>query len=89
MFEPFEPSTQIESLLTAVARRQAASERMRAMMQREPEFPSPLEAKLTGIALDPYGRKFADQVLDTHWSDGGASARRAELQQHRPRGHHR
>jgi hypothetical protein len=69
MFEPFEPSTQIESLLTAVAVRQAASEGMRAMMQREPEFPSPLEAKLTGIALDPQGREFADQVLDAHWSD--------------------
>jgi hypothetical protein len=69
MFEPFEPSTQIQSLLTAVARRQAASEGMRAMMQRESEFPSPLEAKLTGVALDPQGREFADQVLDAYWSD--------------------
>ncbi len=69
MFEPFEPSTQIESLLTAVALRQAASEGMRAMMQRESEFPTPVAAKLTGIALDPYGREFADQVLDAYWSD--------------------
>jgi hypothetical protein len=69
MFEPFEPSTQIESLLTAVASRQAASQGMRAMMQRESEFPSPLAASLTGIALDPNGREFADQVLDTYWSD--------------------
>ena len=69
MFEPFEPSTQIESLLTAVALRQAASEGMRAMMQRESEFPTPAAAKLTGIALDPYGREFADQVLDAYWSD--------------------
>ncbi len=69
MFEPFEPSTQIQSLLTAVALRQAASEGMRAMMQRESEFPSPLQAKLTGIALDPQGREFTDQVLDAYWSD--------------------
>jgi hypothetical protein len=64
-----EPSAQIESLLTAVALKPAAAEGMRAMMQRESEFPSPLEAKLTGIALDPYGRAFADQVLDAYWSD--------------------
>ena len=69
MFEPFEPSAQIESLLTAVALRQPASEGMRAMTQRESEFPSPLQAKLTGIALDPNGRDFADQVLDAYWSD--------------------
>src|SRR6266581_1325462 len=69
MFEPFEPSAQIESVLTAVALRQAASAGMRAMMQRESEFPSPLEARLTGIALDPYGRDVADQVLDASWSD--------------------
>jgi hypothetical protein len=64
-----EPSAQIESLLTAVALKPGAAEGMRAMMQRESEFQSPLEAKLTGIALDPYGRDFADQVLDAYWSD--------------------
>src|SRR4051812_38577611 len=69
MFEPFVPSTQIESLLTAISMRQVASEGMQAMKERESEFPSPLEAKLTGIALDPYGRDFADQVLDAYWSD--------------------
>jgi len=42
---------------------------MRAMMQRESEFPNPLAAKLTGIALDPYGREYADQALDSWWSD--------------------
>lgn len=69
MFELFKPSAQIESLLTAVALRPAASEGMRAMMERESEFPSPLQAKLTGIALDPHGRDCADQVLDAYWSD--------------------
>ncbi len=69
MFDPFEPSTQIESLLTAVALRPAASGGMRAMMQRESEFGSPLAAKLTGIALDPNGRDLADQVLDAYWSN--------------------
>ena len=64
-----EPSAPIESLLVAVASRQAASVGMRAMMQRELDFPSALAAKLTGIALDPNGREFADQVLDSYWSD--------------------
>jgi hypothetical protein len=65
----FEPSTPIESLLTAVAVRQTASQGMRAMIERKSEFTSPVEAKLTGIALDPMGREVAEQVLDAHWSD--------------------
>jgi hypothetical protein len=70
MFAPYEPSAQIESLLTAAAAgRPAAAAAMRAMMQREAEFPSPLQAKLTGIALDPNAREFADQILDAYWSD--------------------
>jgi hypothetical protein len=69
MFEPIEPSAAIESLLGAVAVKPAASEGLRAVMQREAEFPSPLAAKLTGIALDPYGREYAERVLDAYWSD--------------------
>jgi hypothetical protein len=42
---------------------------MRAMMQRSCELASPLAATLTGIALDPQSREFADQVLDDYWSD--------------------
>src|SRR2546429_2316251 len=69
MFEPIEASAPIESLLSAVAVKQGAAEGMRAMMQRESDFPSPLAAKLTGVALDPYGRQVGDQVLDAWWSD--------------------
>jgi hypothetical protein len=69
MFEPIDPSAQIESLLTAVAVKPAAAQGMRAMMQRESEFPNPLAAQLTGIALDPYGREYADQMLDAYWSN--------------------
>jgi len=65
----YEPSAQIESLLSTVAVRPSAAQGMQAMMQRESEFPNPLAAKLTGIALDPYGREFADQVLDAYWAD--------------------
>jgi len=65
----FAPSAPVESVLTAVTGRQSASAGMRAMMQRESEFASPLQAQLTGIALDPPGREFADQVLDAYWSD--------------------
>lgn len=64
-----EPSAQIESVLATVASRPAVGEGMRAMMQRAAEFESPLQAQLTGIALDPSGREAADQVLDTYWSD--------------------
>ena len=69
MFDPTEPSTPIESLLAAVASKPAASAGMRAMTQREAEFPSRLAAQLTGIALDPSGRDLADRVLDAYWSD--------------------
>jgi hypothetical protein len=65
----YEPSPQIESLITAVAVRPTAAEGMTAMKQRECEFASPLAAKLTGIALDPNGRSYADQFLDTYWAD--------------------
>jgi hypothetical protein len=65
----YAPSAQIESLLTAVASRPATSAGMRAMMQRTTDFPNLLQAQLTGIALDPYGRDVADQFLDTYWSD--------------------
>ena len=64
-----QPSASIESLLTAVAVKSAASESVRAMTQRESEFPNPLAAKLTGIALDPTARAYADEVLDAYWSD--------------------
>ncbi|MEU1746650.1 hypothetical protein ACWD8I_13770 [Micromonospora arida] len=65
----FEPSAQITSLLTAIAVKESAAAGMRAMMHREQEFPSPTQAMLTGIALDPYGRAYADELLDTSWAD--------------------
>jgi hypothetical protein len=65
----FEPSAQIESVLNAVALNPIASTGLQAMTERQAEFPSQLQAKLTGIALDPYGRDLADQVLDSYWSD--------------------
>ncbi|MGN9912701.1 hypothetical protein ACTMTJ_34720 [Phytohabitans sp. LJ34] len=65
----FEPSAQIESVLAAVVQNPIASTGLRAMTERESEFPNPLQAKLTGIALDPYGRDIADQALDAYWSD--------------------
>jgi hypothetical protein len=39
------------------------------MAQRETEFPNPLAAQLTGIALDPAARTYADEWLDAYWSD--------------------
>jgi hypothetical protein len=65
----YEPSEQIQSVLTAVASRPAANEGIGATTERESEFPSPLAAKLTGVALVPIGRDIADRVLDTIWSD--------------------
>jgi hypothetical protein len=65
----FQPAAPIESLLAAIALTQTAAEGMRAMMDRQSEFPSPLQAQLTGIALDPHGRQVADQALEAYWSD--------------------
>ncbi|MET7396297.1 hypothetical protein ABZS66_22730 [Dactylosporangium sp. NPDC005572] len=64
-----EPSALIESMLGAIALRTEAAEGVRAIMQRASEFPSPLAANLTGVALDPNGRGYADQLLDTYWAD--------------------
>ncbi|GAA1673557.1 hypothetical protein GCM10009765_23630 [Fodinicola feengrottensis] len=65
----FEPSVQIESLLAAVASKPAASAGIRAVMERASEFRNPAEAQLTGIALDPAGREYADQLMDDYWAD--------------------
>ncbi|GAA4470923.1 hypothetical protein [Phytohabitans houttuyneae] len=62
-------STQIQALIAAVAAMPSASQGMRAMMERASEFDSPVRAMLTGIALDPQGRPFADQVLQDYWAD--------------------
>ena len=71
-----QPSAPIRSMLAAVTLSPTAGEGMRAMMDRQREFRSPLQAQLTGIALDPYGRQIADQALDAYWSD---EPRRAAL----------
>jgi hypothetical protein len=67
----FQPAAPTEYLLATVALNQTATEGMRAAMDRQAEFRSPLQAQLTGIALDPAGRLAADQALDTYWSDEG------------------
>ncbi|GAA3913906.1 hypothetical protein Aau02nite_63260 [Amorphoplanes auranticolor] len=72
MFTPVEPSALITSVLRAVALRQPDSEAMRAIMQRSSEFPSSLQAQLTGIALDPAAREAAEQSLDVFWSNEAA-----------------
>ena len=64
-----EASAPIESIIAAVAVKQAASETMQALLQRQSEFPNPLAATLTGIALDPPARKLAEQLLDDYWAD--------------------
>lgn len=65
----FEPSPLVESILTKAATASATSGRMRAVTSRGTEFASPLQARLTGVALDPAARTVADTVIDTWWSD--------------------
>jgi len=65
----FEPSEQIQSLLTSLALTPAASQGLQAIKQRESEFAHPWQAQLTGIALDPNGRAAAEQALDAYWAD--------------------
>src|SRR5262245_28364814 len=63
------PSAPIRLLLDSVAQARLRSTGMKAMMERESEFTNPTQAKLTGIALDPLGREFAEETLDGYWSD--------------------
>lgn len=65
----FTPTLALDAALTAVADTPTAATGMRAMLQREAEFPSPTQAMLTGIALDPVGRQVAEQALDDYWSN--------------------
>lgn len=63
-----EPSPQITALLSAAAL-QTDDEQLRALKDRQSEFPSPLQAQLAGIALDRRARDYADKILDDAWSD--------------------
>ena len=70
----FEPSDLINLVLSTVAARPDAAEAMQATMQRATEFPSPVQAQLSGIALHPAGRALAEQTLDTYWADAAGQA---------------
>lgn len=61
------PSPVIGELIRAMQRRK--SEGMKMIMQRQDEFPDRLSALLTGIALDPEAREFADSFLSSRFRD--------------------
>lgn len=63
----FEPSPLIDTLLTAVTAQPAASAGLGAIISRVAEFTDPLQARLTGVALDPAGRICAGRI----WVDHG------------------
>jgi hypothetical protein len=65
----FEPSPLIEALLASVAAQPAAAEGLRAITSRAAEFTDRLQARLTGVALDPASRTVADTFLGTWWDD--------------------
>lgn len=65
----FEPSPQLASLLKTVALQNSDSKHWQALMQRQSEFASLLQAQLTATALDPASRQLAEQLLDSDWSD--------------------
>ena len=52
-------------ILTAAARKRMMG--MRAVMQREADFPSRLQAQLTGLGLDPDARDYANLKIDEHF----------------------
>nr|WP_296073292.1 hypothetical protein [uncultured Actinoplanes sp.] len=64
-----DPSVPITALLTAAARQQTDPARLQAVMARQTEFASPLQAQLAGIAFDPRARDLAELLLDDLWSD--------------------
>lgn len=46
---------------------QARMQGLRMVMERESEFPSTLQAQLTGIGLDPAAREYASKVIDARF----------------------
>jgi hypothetical protein len=64
-----EPDPRIKQLIRSVAFRRAVADSMTVMMERANEFPSETEAKLTGLALDPRSREYADSFLDSLWEN--------------------
>ncbi|GGL12660.1 hypothetical protein [Mangrovihabitans endophyticus] len=69
----FEPSTPLSTLLARAAGQQPAA--LQAALDRVSEFPSPAQAQLTGLLLDPAGRQFTEEFLDSWWADAGRRQR--------------
>lgn len=64
-----EPSEAIDTLISKITLNDGAMAGMTAAMSRASDFDSPLQAKLTGIAIDPMARMIANRWLDGYWSD--------------------
>lgn len=62
-------STLIGSIVQQAIERDMRGVRM--VMQRQREFPSTLQAQLTGIGLDPAARAFANRAMDDYFGANG------------------
>src|SRR6266545_4648766 len=71
-----QPSVIVTSLVNQVSKRSGTRQGMSAVRERRSEFGSELEMMLTGIALDPASREYADSLLDDYWFDGFSAVRR-------------
>src|SRR6266545_7496652 len=71
-----QPSVIVTSLVNQVSKRSGTRQGMSAVRERQAEFGNELEMKLTGIALDPASREYADSLLDDYWFDGFSAVRR-------------
>lgn len=60
-----EPSPLVQSIVATAERENMPGIRM--MMERASEFPSTLQAQLTGIGLDPKAREFANRQIDAEF----------------------
>lgn len=63
-----QPSPLIRDFLTGLARR-GITRGVDAAMSRVQDFRSPLEARLTGVALDSEARQYANDFMDSQWLD--------------------
>lgn len=61
-----QPSPILARIINGVRRKRMIG--MRMVMQREAEFASKLQAQLTGIALDPGAREYAEIQMDTEFT---------------------
>lgn len=76
---PDRPPEKVSALLSKISDDRGMNDAVTAMMERADEFASPLEAKLTGVALNPLARDLWETGLDAMFASTTPPSKASEI----------